>query len=168
MTNKDDKLFILPLTNKNYKKLDVFPHIQSSQVGVSSFSRINISFEHDSVTFLYLEYAAWTLPSIFLLFIRQKIYYINDNIQFWIKEVGYYDTLYIYDLYYNRIDISSLENGSATSSPPSKIWVAILFCYNVVTRHVRYINIPDCLHDNVFHIMDWAYQKMYSTTISKV
>ena len=88
MTNKDDQLFILPLTNKNYKKLDVFPHIQSSQVGVSSFSRINISFEHDSVTFLYLEYAALhsntknTLPSIFLLFISQKIYYINDDIQF--------------------------------------------------------------------------------------
>ena len=84
MTNKDDQLFILPLTNKNYKKLDVFPHIQSSQVGVSSFSRMNISFEHNSVTFLYLEYAAlhYTLPSIFLLFISQKIYYINDNIQF--------------------------------------------------------------------------------------
>ena len=82
MTNKDDKLFILPLTNKNYKKLDVFPHIQSSQVGVSSFSRMNISFEHNSVTFLYLEYAAlYKPPSMFLLFIRQKIYYINDNIQ---------------------------------------------------------------------------------------
>ena len=54
MTNKDDQLFILPLTNKNYKKYDVFPHIQSFQVGVSSFSRINISFEHNSITFLYL------------------------------------------------------------------------------------------------------------------
>ena len=58
MTNKYDKLFILPLTNKNYKKCYVSPHIQSFQVGVSSFSRINISFEHNSVTFLYLEYTA--------------------------------------------------------------------------------------------------------------
>ena len=72
MTNKDDKLFILPLTNKKYKKLDGFPLIQSFQVGISSCSRINISFEHNSVTILYLEYAAYTLPSIFLLFIRQK------------------------------------------------------------------------------------------------
>ena len=88
MTNKDDQLFILPLTNKNYKKLDVFPHIQSSQVGVSSFSRMNISFEHDSVTFLYLAYA---------------------------------ETLDIFDIFYNHKYISSLENVSATSSPPQKI-----------------------------------------------